>query len=79
MGKSGKPGKVGKGGKTGRTSMGWTGWGSGLLLVPGQLGVIAAEVATRVSPAEFPYLAPAGLVYPWALLLLVLGMFWRLL
>lgn len=79
MGKSGKAGKVGKTGKTGRTSMGWTGWGSGLLLVPGQLGVIAAEVATRVSPAEFPYLAPAGLVYPWALLLLVLGMFWRLL
>ena len=58
--------------------MGWWGGGSGILLVPGQLGVMAAEVATRISPVDFPYLAPFGLIYPWALLLLLLGMMWRL-
>jgi endonuclease/exonuclease/phosphatase family metal-dependent hydrolase len=82
MAKGGQGGKAAKKSKSGkaiqRRPMGWLGWGSGLFLIPGQLGVMAAEVATRVSPVDFPYLAPFGLVYPWALLLLLLGMMWRL-
>ena len=53
--------------------------GSGLVVVPGVLGVMAAEVAVQVPPSDFVWLAPAGLVYPLSLALLLLGIAWRLL
>lgn len=53
-------------------------WGSGLLVTLGLVGVAAAEVAVRVSPAVFPWLALAGLVYPISLAGLLLGVGWRL-
>ncbi len=53
-------------------------WGSGLFVTLGLVGVAAAEVAVHVSPEEFPWLAPAGLVYPISLAGLLLGVAWRL-
>jgi endonuclease/exonuclease/phosphatase family metal-dependent hydrolase len=43
------------------------------------MGVLAAEVAVRVSPELFPWFALAGLVYPLSLASLLLGFAWRLL
>jgi len=53
-------------------------WGSGLLVWPGAAAVLAAELAARVSPETVTLLAPFGLIYPWALLVLAAGAVWRL-
>lgn len=52
--------------------------GSGLLISPALLGIVAAEIAVKVSPAAFPWLAGAGLVYPISAGVLILGLAWRL-
>ena len=54
-------------------------WGSGLLVTFGALGVLGAEAAIHISPDDWPWLAPAGLVYPLSVALLVAGMAWRML
>lgn len=54
-------------------------WGSGLVVAPGTVGVLAAEVAIHVPPTEVPWLALAGLLYPLSLSALLLGVGWRLL
>ena len=54
-------------------------WDSATLLVlPGLVLVIVGEVASRVSPAWVPWLAPAGYVYALAYPLLAVGTVWRL-
>jgi vancomycin resistance protein VanJ len=56
------------------------GWdGSELCVVPGLVLVALGEVGARVDPTWFPWLAPFGLTYVWGWLLLLLGVFWRLL
>ncbi len=54
-------------------------WGSGLLVTAGALGVLAAEAALRVAPDDWVWLAPAGLVYPLSVGLVLLGLGMRLL
>lgn len=54
-------------------------WGSGLLVTVGAIGVLGAEAALHVAPDDFVWLAPAGLVYPIALVLVLLGLGMRLL
>lgn len=54
-------------------------WGSGLLVTVGATGVLAAEAALHVAPDDFVWLAPAGLVYPISLGLVLLGLAMRLL
>lgn len=53
-------------------------WGSGVLVWPGAASVSAAELAARVSPETLTLLAPFGLIYPWALVVLAAGAVWRL-
>lgn len=52
--------------------------GSGLLIWPAAMAIVAAEVAVKVSPAAIPWLAGAGLVYPISFAGLILGVCWRL-
>ena len=44
-----------------------------LLLVPGGMGVILAELAVRVPPVEMPVLALFGMAYPLASGALIIG------
>lgn len=54
-------------------------WGSGLLVTFGALGVLGAEASIHIGPDDWPWLAPAGLVYPLSVALLIAGMVLRVL
>ena len=48
-----------------------------LLTLPGVVLVLVGELAVRVSPSWFPWLAPFGLTYGLGWMLLAAGVIWR--
>ena len=48
-----------------------------MLTMPGMALVVLGELAVRISPSWFPWLAPFGLTYGLGWLLLATGVVWR--